>query len=66
MFRVYNGMKHDQSIEYQWLKAHMFVGVNTNIVAAITIPNGIAAASQFSPLIIRISEGFTINKVSLT
>lgn len=40
----------------------MFVGVNTNIVAAITIPNGIAAASQFRPLIIQISEGFTIMK----
>lgn len=55
-------MKHGQSKEYQWLKAHMFVGVNTNIVAAITIPNGIAAASQFRPLILQISEGFTIMK----
>ena len=62
MFRACNGMKHGKSKEYQWLRAHMFVGVNTNIVAAITIPNGIAAASQFRPLIIQISEGFTIMK----
>lgn len=64
-FSVYNGMKHGQTKEHKWLKAHMCVGVKTNIVAAVIITDGNAGDSpQFSPLIQQTSEGFTINEVS--
>jgi transposase len=64
-FSVYNGMKHGQTKEHKWLKAHMCVGVKTNIVAAVTITDGNSNDSpQFSPLIKQTSEGFTIKEVS--
>lgn len=64
-FSVYNGMKHGQSKEHQWIKAHMCVGVKTNIVAAVTITDAYGGDSpQFSPLIAQTSGGFTIKEVS--
>ena len=64
-FSVYNGMKHGQTKEHKWLKAHMCVGVTTNIVAAVIITDGNSNDSpHFSPLIKQASEGFTINEVS--
>ena len=58
-------MKHGQTKEHKWLKAHMCVGVKTNIVAAVTITDGNSNDSpQLSPLIKQISEGFTIKEVS--
>jgi len=64
-FSAYNSEKYGLNKEHQWLKAHLCVGVKTNIVAAITITDGTAGDSpQFSPLIKQTSEGFTINEVS--
>jgi len=36
-FNAYNGMKHGQKKEHQWVKAHLCAGVKTNIVAAVAI-----------------------------
>jgi len=53
------------NIEHQWLKAHICVGVKTNIVVAVTITDGTAGDSpQFEPLITQTSEGFRINEIS--
>ncbi len=64
-FSAYNSEKYGLNKEHQWLKAHMCVGVKTNIVAAITITDGTAGDSpQFEPLIKQTSDGFRINEVS--
>jgi transposase len=64
-FSAYESEKYGRSKEHRWLKAHMCVGVKTNIVAAVMITDGNAGDSpQFSPLIQQTSEGFAINEVS--
>ncbi len=64
-FNVYNGVKHGQNNEHQWLKAHMCVGVKTNIVTSVSITDGNCNDSpQFSLLINQTSEGFMISEVS--
>lgn len=64
-FSAYEGEKYGKTKEHNWLKAHLCVGTNTNIVAAVIITDGNAGDSpQFSPLIQQASEGFTINEVS--
>jgi transposase len=64
-FSAYNGMKHGQKKEHQWLKAHLCAGAKTNIVAAVAITGGNGGDSpQFGPLIKKTAEGFTINEVS--
>jgi transposase len=56
-FSAYNSSKYGLNKEHQWLKAHMCIGVKTNIVAAITITDGTAGDSpQFDPLIKQTSE----------
>jgi transposase len=64
-FSAYNSEKYGLNKEHQWLKAHLCVGVKTNIVAAITITDGTAGDSpQFGSLIKQTAEGFTISEVS--
>ena len=64
-FNAYNGMKHGQKKEHQWVKAHLCAGVKTNIVAAVAITDGNGGDSpQFGPLVKKTAEGFTINEVS--
>ncbi len=64
-FSAYNGMKHGQTKEHRWVKAHLCAGVKTNIVAAVAITDENGGDSpQFGPLVKKTSEGFTINEVS--
>jgi transposase len=64
-FSAYNGVKHGQKKEHQWLKAHLCAGVKTNVVAAVAITDGNSNDSpQFGPLVKKTAEGFTINEVS--
>jgi len=64
-FSAYNGMKHGQTKEHRWVKAHLCAGVKTNIVAAVAITDENGGDSpQFGPLVRKTSEGFTINEVS--
>jgi transposase len=64
-FSAYNGAKHGQKKEHHWLKAHMCVGVKTNIIASVAITDENCNDSpQFGPLIEKTSESFTINEVS--
>jgi transposase len=64
-FSAYNGVKHGQKKEHQWVKAHICAGVKTNIVASIAITDGNSNDSpQFGPLIKRTAQGFTINEIS--
>jgi transposase len=64
-FSAYNGAKHGQKKEHQWVKAHLCAGVKTNIVAAVAITDSNSGDSpQFGPLVKKTSEGFTINEVS--
>jgi transposase len=64
-FSEYNGMKHGQTKEHRWVKAHLCAGVKTNIVAAVAITDENGGDSpQFGPLVRKTAEGFTINEVS--
>jgi transposase len=64
-FNAYNGMKHGQKKEHQWVKAHLCAGVRTNIVAAVAITDSNGGDSpQFGPLVKKTSKGFTIDEVS--
>lgn len=64
-FSLYNGMKHGGTKEHKWLKAHMCVGVKTNIVTSVIITDGEGADSpQFIPLIEKTAEGFKVREVS--
>jgi transposase len=64
-FSAYNGAKHGQKKEHQWVKAHLCAGVKTNVVAAVAITDAYSNDSpQFGPLVKKTAEGFTINEVS--
>jgi transposase len=64
-FSAYNGAKHGQKKEHQWVKAHLCAGVKTNIVAAVAITDSNGGDSpQFGPLVKKTAQGFTINEVS--
>jgi transposase len=64
-FSAYNGVKHGQKKEHQWVKAHLCAGVKTNVVAAVAITDAYSNDSpQFGPLVTKTAEGFTINEVS--
>jgi Transposase len=64
-FSLYNGLKHGHAKEHQWIKAHMCIGVKTNIVTAVSITDRYGSdLPQFSPLIKQTAENFTINEVS--
>jgi transposase len=58
-------MKHGQTKEHRWVKAHLCAGAKTNIVAAVAITDENGGDSpQFGPLVRKTSEGFTIDEVS--
>jgi len=64
-FNAYNGIKHGQKREHQWIKAHLCAGVKTNVVAAVAITDAYSNDSpQFGPLVKKTAEGFTINEIS--
>jgi len=64
-FSAYNGVKHGQKKEHQWVKAHLCAGVKTNVVAAVAITDAYSNDSpQFGPLVKKTAEGFSINEVS--
>lgn len=64
-FNAYNGVKHGQKKEHQWVKAHLCAGVKTNVVAAVAITDAYSNDSpQFGPLVRKTAEGFKINEVS--
>jgi transposase len=64
-FNAYNGMKHGQKKEHQWVKAHLCAGVKTNVVAAVAITDAYSNDSpQFGPLVRKTAQGFTINEIS--
>jgi transposase len=64
-FNAYNGAKHGQKKEHQWVKAHLCAGVKTNVVAAVAITDAYSNDSpQFGPLVKKTAEGFTINEIS--
>ncbi len=66
-FHEYNNQKHNGSKkEHNWLKAHLCVGVKTNIITGIVITRGQAGDSpQFEPLVRWASRnGFHIDEVS--
>ena len=64
-FSAYNSSKYGLSKEHGWVKAHMCIGVKTNIVVAVNITDGNAGDSpEFSPLIKKAAEGFVISEVS--
>lgn len=64
-FSEYCGMKHGGTKEHKWLKAHMCVGVKTNIVTSVIVTDGNGADSpQFAPLLERTADGFRVREVS--
>ncbi|MCK9568477.1 transposase [Candidatus Pacearchaeota archaeon] len=64
-FSAYNGMKHGQKKEHQWVKAHLCAGVKTNVVAAVAITDAYSNDSpQFGPLVRKTAQGFAINEIS--
>ena len=64
-FNAYNGVKHGQKKEHQWVKAHLCAGVKTNVVAAVAITDAYSNDSpQFGPLVKKTAEGFRINEIS--
>ena len=64
-FNAYNGAKHGQKREHQWVKAHLCAGIKTNVVAAVAITDAYSNDSpQFGPLIRKTAQGFTLNEVS--
>ncbi len=64
-FNAYNGVKHGQKKEHQWVKAHLCTGAKTNVVAAVVITDAYSNDSpQFGPLVRKTADGFTINEIS--
>jgi transposase len=64
-FNAYNGAKHGQKKEHQWVKAHLCAGVKTNVVAAVAITDAYSNDSpQFGPLVRKTAEGFTIDEIT--
>jgi transposase len=64
-FNAYNGAKHGQKKEHQWVKAHLCAGVKTNVVAAVAITDAYSNDSpQFGPLVRKTAQGFAINEIS--
>jgi len=64
-YSAYNGAKHGQKRDNNWIKAHICAGTHTNIVASIVITKGSGAdVTQFKPLLDRAAEDFEIREVS--
>ena len=64
-FNEYCAMKHGRKKEHRWVKAHMAIGVKTNIVTSIKITDGNGNDSpQFAPLVKDVSKNFNIREIS--
>ena len=64
-FSAYCGMKHGQRKQHQWIKAHMAIGIKTNIVTNIVItPDNVHDSPQFKPLVNDLSKNFNIREIS--
>lgn len=65
-FDRYYDYKHGQVQEHRkWIKAHICVGVKTNVVTAVSLTEGKAGDSpEFGPLVERTAEVFGIDEVS--
>lgn len=65
-FGRYFDYKHGQEEKYRkWVKAHICVGVKTNIVTAVSLTEGKAGDSpEFGPLVERTAQVFDIEEVS--
>jgi transposase len=64
-FNEYCATKHGRKKEHKWVKAHMAVGVKTNIVTGIKITDGCGNDSpQFAPLVNDLAKNFKIREIS--
>ena len=65
-FGEYCKEKHSTKKQHKWLKAHICVGVKTNIITGVEVTEGNAGDSpQFKPLVNATHEaGFEMNEVS--
>ncbi len=65
-FARYFSFKHGRDMKYRtWIKAHIGIGVKTNIVTGVEITEESENDSpQFKPLVEKTAENFTINEVS--
>jgi transposase len=65
-FARYFSFKHGRDMKYRtWIKAHIGIGVKTNIVTGVEITEESENDSpQFKPLVEKTSKNFTINEVS--
>ena len=65
-FMQYAEEKYNLKRQHEWMKAHITVGVKTNVITAIEITeNNGADCPQFKPLIERTREiGFTVKEAS--
>jgi transposase len=65
IFGEYCRVKHKTTQKHKWLRGHFFIGVNTNIVTAMTITDDYGGDNpQFEGLVRRTAEGFDIKEVS--
>lgn len=65
-FARYFSYKHQKDLKYrQWIKAHLSVGVKTNIVTAVRITNEYSNdCPEFKPLIEKTAENFKIEEAT--
>ncbi len=68
-FNEYAEEKYNLKREHGWIKAHITVGVRTNIITALNVTEnkgkGSADINHFKPLILRTKElGFTVEEAS--
>lgn len=65
-FNEYCNDKHGVNRKHRWLKAHICVGVKTNIITGVEITDEFGSdAPQFEPLVRTTSNsGFSVNEVS--
>lgn len=64
-FSAYCGNKHGERKIQHWVKAHMAVGVKTNIVTNVVItPENVHDTKQFKPLLNRLTKNFDVKEIS--
>ncbi len=64
-FGWYCSLKHGVNRQHNWVKAHICIGVNTNIITDVVVTIGKAGDSpQLKELITNTADGFLISEVS--
>jgi transposase len=64
-FNAYDGSKYGQKKAHCWIKAHMAIGIKTNIVAGIRITDENGGDSpQFIPLLDDLLKNFKVQEIS--